>query len=427
MMKASELEISSKDFAVDGSNANGVARQREVMRNIQRRLVAHLGAGGTTDMADDCMVISSRIYADQELFEIEQKKLFETLPLVAGLSCDIPERGDVMTFDEVGPPIIIVRTASGGVRAFLNRCSHRAARLVGACSHQSRITCPFHGWTFDLEGKLIGLPVKEGFAGLERQNLNLVRVPVREWNGVIFIRARPGDEEIDIESYLGSMAPELAQLGLGRMVPIKKQRVEIGANWKFALDTFFEAYHFATLHAKSIVKETVCNVMVHDEFGPHQRVMVPQLFWKKWIGRPEEEWERVPYQGIHLLFPNTIMLVVNLDFLDEGGGSASDRQIFGFWRMFPGGSPGKGYSQMATYRPDSQKTSEQMAEYVMTTDQIINILSTEDFSLCRDGQRNMETSGKEDAVIIGRNEGAVQSIHEHLAAYIADKPRAVRC
>jgi hypothetical protein len=131
--------VASAAAADDTPNAAGRARQREVMWDIQQRLVAHLAAGRTTDMSEAFLELRASIYSDEDRFRAERQKLFESLPLVAGLSCDIPNAGDTLTFDEVGPPILIVRGKDGVVRAFLNRCRHRAARLVDDCGHRARL------------------------------------------------------------------------------------------------------------------------------------------------------------------------------------------------------------------------------------------------------------------------------------------------
>ena len=102
----------------------------EAMRALERRTVAHLAAGGTTDWGDAPMRISPREYTDPVRFEAERRELFGKAPLLAGLSCEVAKPGDVMLFDSAGPAIIIVRARDGTLNAFLNMCTHRAARLV---------------------------------------------------------------------------------------------------------------------------------------------------------------------------------------------------------------------------------------------------------------------------------------------------------
>jgi phenylpropionate dioxygenase-like ring-hydroxylating dioxygenase large terminal subunit len=399
-------------------NAEGFARQRETMRGIQRRLVAHLAAGKSTDMAAAPMALDVAIFADPVRAAEEQAKLFRHLPMVVCLSCDMPEPGDMVPFDDTGVPILVVRGKDGKVRAFLNTCRHRGARLVKECTHKARITCPFHAWTYDLSGKLVGLPGKAGFEGLDQAELGLIEVPAAEWHGLVFVRAEAGGAPIDVEDYLGDMADEIRQLDLAAARPVKKTRIEVGSNWKFAQDTFFESYHFTTLHPDTIAAHAFGNVMVHDEFGPHQRVMVPQHFWQDWVGEAEEEWPYLPYQGIHLLFPNTILFVGNKESMAAGSGGSSPRQIFGVWRAFPGETPERSFAMMATYRPIEQDSEQQIADYEQLTDYIWKVIEDEDYALCRDSQRNLTTAPAGHQIYIGRNEGALQAIHRNIAEHL---------
>lgn len=395
-----------------GPNAEGKARQKVEMRKMQRRMVQHLADGRTTDMAPGVRHVDIRIFTDPERLALEKRELFQKLPMLAGLSSDMPNPGDVILFEAAGPSIVVTRNKAGKVHAFLNNCRHRAAKIVKECGHASRLSCPFHGWTYDLEGKLIGIPGQEAFEGIDKAQYNLIKVPVAEWHGMIFVKAHAGDEEIDVEAFLGPLAPELKQLDLANTVPIKKGRIDVKANWKFAQDTFFEGYHFATLHPTTIAASAFSNIIVHDEFGPHQRVMMPQHSYLDWVGKPESEWGAPPYQGIHLIFPNTIFFSGHVDGFNLGG--QSDRQIFGIWRGYPGETPGESYTLMATYRPTDHGTDADNAHYAEVTDFILTVIETEDYSLCADGQKNLENSPEGYQVMFGRNEVALQSIHRNL-------------
>ncbi|HEX7929678.1 MAG TPA: aromatic ring-hydroxylating dioxygenase subunit alpha, partial [Sphingomicrobium sp.] len=265
---------------------SGVERQRVAMRGLQRRMVAHIAAGSTTDLAAAPRKIPASVYTDPARAEVEYRALFLHLPLVAALSCDVPEPGDAITFDAAGVPVLIMRGKDGVLRAFRNACRHRAARLVKDCHKGGRVSCPFHGWTYDSQGQLVGVPGKVAFEGLDVESVSLQPIALAEWHGLVLVRLE-GDEAIDAESFFGPMADEIRQLGLEKVVPVKKARVDVAANWKFAQDTFFEGYHFNSLHPTTIGAATFNNVTVHDAFGPHQRVMMPYRFFQDWVGQDE--------------------------------------------------------------------------------------------------------------------------------------------
>lgn len=407
--------MSATQGAAD-TELDGKSRQLRTMRAMQRRMADHLKAGRTTDLAPSTLEFDASIYTDPVRLATEKRELFLKLPLVAGLSCDIPNPGDVMLFDAAGPSILIVRGKDKKVRAFLNACRHRAGPVVRTCSNRQMLSCPFHGWTYDLTGKLVGIPGEDGFAGIDRNSRNLISVPVAEWHGFIFVKAHAGDETIDVDSFLGSLAPEMRQLDVSKSRPVTSRRVDVASNWKFAQDTFFEGYHFATIHPKTINTVNFSNVTIHDNFGPHQRVMMPTRTYMDWIAKPEADWPQLPYQGIHLIFPNTIFFVGHLETFNLPANSM--RQIYGMWRIFPGKEPGSSFTLMSTFQPLEGNVDAELDEYKEVSEFIINVVRDEDYSLCAEGQRNLESSEGAKKILLGRNEVALQSIERHIAKAI---------
>jgi phenylpropionate dioxygenase-like ring-hydroxylating dioxygenase large terminal subunit len=389
-------------------NQAGRERQRDVAMGIQRRLVDHIRQG-TTDRVEGPMQNSGAAYSARHWHDAEQERVFRTLPLLACLSADMPEPGDKTLFEAAGPPILIVRTRDGSVRAYLNMCTHRAAKLVTACTASKRMTCGFHGWTFDLEGNLIGMPGSDKFEGLERESFKLISVPCQEWKGLIFVIAKPGEPDaIDVEGHLGTFAPELAQMDFARATPVKTSRVDVEANWKYALDTYGEGYHFSTLHPKTIGMTAHNDMMVIDTFDRHHRINFPYKDQNEYMDRPEQEWPRRPYGGIHLLFPNTI---INISSMGPG-------QVFGVYRMFPDGGPDRAYTLMATYRSGTVASDVDRQPWINFHDFIENVVRTEDYSVSATGQANLRYAPADFKVTYGSNEGTLQHFHRHIADLI---------
>lgn len=350
------------------------------------------------------------VYTDPVRFSAEKQKLFREMPLFVGLTPDIPNPGDKLLFDAAGPSILITRAKDGRLHAFLNMCRHRAARIVETCKPGSRMTCPFHGWTFDLEGKLIGLPGSRSFEGVDREDLGLIRVPIAEWNGMIFVRAIAGGEPIDVEAHLGTFAPELAQLDFANAQHVRSGRLEIDANWKYALDTYGEGYHFASLHPDTIGKMSVTDVMYYDAYPPHHRIGFPRMEMLKDVQLPENEWEEIPHGGIHLLFPNTIIQIEKM--------SPELEFVYGFYRIFPGNTPDKAFSLMSNYRPGEVPAAESMEPWVSVYELVMEVVSTEDYSVSAGGQRNLEYAPPGFKVLYGANEISLQRFHRRVADMI---------
>lgn len=383
---------------------NWLERRTRVIDDLRRRSVAHLAAGGTTDMAPTALKLSNTLYTDPQRLAAEKREIFGKLPLVACLSGDIPNAGDVITFDLAGPPIVVTRGKDGQVHAFLNTCTHRGARLVRECGNRARLTCPFHGWTFDITGKLLGIPGKEGFPGMEHRDLQ--RVPVAEWNGLVFVQATPGDGRIDIEKYLGDFAPELAQLELANGTPVKSGILELKSNWKFALDTYGESYHFAKLHTTTIAPHFVSNVAAVDAFERGYRIYFPDVGKRELVGKPESAWPAHEFSSVHYLFPNTIVFV---------GSLVPGKWFYQIFRHFPGATPGEMRTHFTIYAPKNGADDAYRAEVAAAWDATAHVVQTEDYLIAAEGWDNLSRSPGA-TVVMGRNEPAVQHAQRLIAA-----------
>jgi phenylpropionate dioxygenase-like ring-hydroxylating dioxygenase large terminal subunit len=377
-------------------------RRQTVGMEMQRRMAAHVAAGRTTDFAETVMQNDATVYTDPARAELEKEKLFRTLPLLAGLTSDIPEPGDMMLFEEAGPSIIVARTKSGVVKAYMNTCTHRGAKLVRDCTSRQRLTCIFHAWTFDLDGKLIGIPGKAGFEGIDPATRGLIPVPVSEWHGMIFVIANPEIKEIDVEAHLGSFAPELAQLELGKLALVKKGVLEVKSNWKYALDTYGEGYHFGSLHAANIGMGFYSDVGIFDKFGKHHRVSFPHKGYADMAEKPEAEWPVEDYGGIHFLFPNTIFFI---------GAVEPGKRFTQIFRLFPGETAGETKTQFAIYAPKGNNDPAYLEQVVAAYDGTAYVVMTEDYMVAAEGWLSLKNAPKGFKVLYGKNEIALQNLH----------------
>ena len=181
------------------------------------KVLRGLVAEKTTMLADSVMEIDVDEYTDPKQFEREKIELFRHFPQFFGPSCVAPDTGDYFASDDTGIQILIVRQQDGGLKAFVNICSHRGAPL-NECAHgrakTSRLfSCPYHGWTYDLEGKLVGVPFgNERFKGINRDTLDLRPLDVQEKHGMIFVMPDP-DNTFDIDEVLGGIQKRLSGFG----------------------------------------------------------------------------------------------------------------------------------------------------------------------------------------------------------------------
>ncbi|MBK5263898.1 MAG: aromatic ring-hydroxylating dioxygenase subunit alpha [Alphaproteobacteria bacterium] len=390
--------------SADGGDIS--ARHRALAQALQRRLMANVAAG-ETDHADCVMTNDATAYTDPHWLAQERAHLFRSRPLVAALSSDLPKPGDRILFDDAGPPILVVRGADQQVRAFFNICPHRAARLVGDCGSGARITCPFHGWTFNLQGQLVGQPGRVSFEDIDRAILGLQPVPVAEWNGLIFVIARAGDEVIDIADYLGELAPEMADMQLEGARFVKRTRLDAHANWKYVLDTFGEGYHVNVLHPDTVGRFVLFDSVIYDGFGPHHRMSFAGRSMIEDARKPPEQWPEAQLRLIYLLFPNTLIQRTPL----------GDGYNLIIYRIFPGERPDESFTLLETYRSGTADDVN-MQPWIDAHDFQVSVVGGEDYPMAETAQRGLAHVPPDWQLVYGRNELSLQRFQRHVAEAI---------
>ena len=365
-----------------------------------------------THMAKAPLPLHKSVYTSQARFEAETQHIFHGQPLLACLSGDIPNIGDILVFDAAGPSILVMRGKDGEARAFLNMCTHRGAKLIEESEpwtgNAKKMTCPFHAWTFDTSGNLIGQPGKAGFANCDIGGRNLIDVPCEEYLGMIFVRANADGEPIDAKAHLGSFGEQLEQLELGRAEPVKKGILHADSNWKFALDTYGESYHFSTLHKSSIAKVNYNDKSVFDPYDQHHRVEFPKFYVGDLLDKNESEWPDTIYSGVHFLFPNSII------YFGAVKPGVFFTQVF---RLFPDGV-GKTKCHFAVYAPFGVQDEAQRQDCEVTYDLTARIVQDEDYHIASQGYANLLHAPKNHHVVIGANEIALHDVHKNIAAVI---------
>lgn len=369
---------------------------------VGRRLLGHID-GRTTDLADALFRNRVDAYSSRERATRERDSLFRSMPLFMGLSSRLPKPGDYLTEDVAGMPVLLTRGADGTLRAFANICRHRGAPVAEGCGNARAFICPYHAWTYDSQGKLIGVTDKVGFAGLDLGAHGLVRLPAGEKHGMMFVRATPvGTGEspgIDVDAVLGRFAPDFAALRPETYPIHSVDRVKPRINWKFAVDTFLEGYHIPHLHRKTIGPYFIGNCGTFDGAGPHGRMCVARTSIDAVRVLPEGERNFTPHViAIYQLFPNTI-IVWQVDHIE-------------IWRTFPDrDDPSRCEIEFALYKPaDSDRPD---AYWEKNRDIAIRTVMDEDFPLGERMQIGFE-SGATEEVIYGRNEPSLVHFHSSI-------------
>jgi Rieske 2Fe-2S family protein len=221
-----------------------------------------IGPAGTGDpVAGGSLVptLPGSFYTDPAVFDREQEAIFEGQWLCAVRAGDIPGPGQFQVVQAGRESVLVVRQHDGGLRAFLNVCRHRGARLCVEESGQVKrhLRCAYHAWTYDLGGRLAAAPNLARMPDLDREARGLVPVALREWLGYAWVCLAgqpPSFQDTvvgSVEARLGSEqaigAYQVGELAVGRRISY-----DVTANWKLIVENFMECYHCATIHPELV-------------------------------------------------------------------------------------------------------------------------------------------------------------------------------
>ena len=210
----------------------------------------------TTDLPASLIpTLGGHYYTDPNVFALEQSRIFEQMWFCAVRSADLPTPGSFRQVQVGRESVLVVRGRDGQLRAFLNICRHRGAKLCTEPSGEVKrnLQCPYHAWTYGLDGKLVAAPNLTKMPDVDRDRYGLVSVHLTEWLGYAWVclADEPPSFDTDVKGAvverLGDLESidryEVDELDVGRRITY-----DVKANWKLIVENFMECYHCATIH-----------------------------------------------------------------------------------------------------------------------------------------------------------------------------------
>jgi len=379
--------------------------QHQTQVDLTREILGHLEARSTC-LADDVTYTPTSVYTDPAWLQREKAVLFRRYPLLMGLSCQLAEPGSYLTDDFSGVPVLVTRTAGGELKAFLNVCRHRGARVAQGCGKVRRnFVCPYHGWSYDSDGKLVGIPDRNSFAGVDADERGLVELPAAERHGMIWVTPTPGGG-IDVDGHLAGLGEELSSYDFGRYHHYETRVLRQQMNWKIVIDTFLEPYHFGVLHANTVGPIFVPNLCLFHPFGPHLRETLPRRSIVDLQQQPEADWDLITHTAIvYVLFPNTVF-VMQADHVET-------------WRVYPvGDAVDACVMYLDFYIPEPAESDGARRHWDRNMDLAIRTVAEEDFPT-GEGIQSGFASGAQDQLVFGRNEPALAHFERSVQAALA--------
>ena len=269
---------------------------------LAERIFRHID-DGTTDLGERVWREPVSHYLSVERFKAECA-LIRQHPTPFCPSAALPENHSYLARVAAGSPIVATRGEDGSVRAFINACRHRGMQVAAGSGCTKTFSCPYHGWTYGLDGALKGIPGQSGFPNVNRDQHGLKEVSATERGGIIYVQ-----QEGDIDPALLSDALDYFS---GSQALFDQQVLTDCANWKLLYETLMEGYHIKSLHQESFYPFGYDNLNVVETFGPHSRVVYPFQRIEQVRGIPPDKLNLTGLvTSVYMLFPNASISVLS--------------------------------------------------------------------------------------------------------------------
>lgn len=339
------------------------------------------------------------MFVGDAFFQAEQSRIFRKRAVPLTVSVRLPEPGMAVAHEGYGIPLLVTRDKEGKAHVFLNACTHKGAKLVSGCEavKGSRLSCPYHAWTFGVDGKLVGPARPETFVNFDRTGRNLAELPSREAGGIIWAmldrHAQPDFSSID-----EALVADLEAFQLPRQHLYGHKQFDLKANWKVVLEPFLEGYHVQRLHARTVgpLFADVPNVV--DKLGVNVRQISGKMNFTP-------DCLDIPGENIHAsvthaynVFPNCVIVTspyyISVMFLMPKG---ADRTIVDYF--------------MLTRRPPDNPKGAEL--YRKSYEMIIDVFGGEDFHAAEISHAGLAT-GAIDTVVYSGLEATIPVYYEIL-------------
>ena len=203
---------------------------------------------------ENCLSLPPAAYGSSELHEHELKNIFHREWLCVGREEYIPRTGDFYCFQLLEDPLIIVRGVDGQPQALSNVCRHRYMPLVSGSGKTDRFMCPYHAWTYDLQGELVAAPHMERSQRFRMKDCRLPVYRLESWNGFLFVNL--DDNASSLATRMMTLDAHIDNYQVGGQVEIMHYEAEWAGNWKLAAENSMEYYHHVGLHRETLQAQT---------------------------------------------------------------------------------------------------------------------------------------------------------------------------
>jgi choline monooxygenase len=341
--------------------------------------------------------IPSRYYFQPETLRQEQQRIFQRFPQLVGRLDQLEAPGTYFTADVQGEPFVILRDSVGELRAFHNVCRHRAGPVASGSGHCKVLQCGYHGWSYSLNGRLLGTPDFEGVESFDREKMGLRPATVETWNQFIFVN--PSGTR-NLKELLGDITERTLHCDISAMKFAARRDYVIECNWKVYVDNYVEGYHIPMVHP------TLMNELDYEHYrtvtSRYHSIQDAPIRGDNRTGgryRPTDEQREALYFWI---FPN-LMLNIYPDNLSTNliVPLGTDRTLTVFEWFF--------------HDIESVETRAKIAETIELSDEI----QVEDIGICEAVQRGLRSSSYDRGRYSVKRENGLHHFHSLWYEYMS--------
>ena len=287
--------MSAEVTANTTSNSSGLLSDAQVIL----RIFDHID-NKTTDLGDKVWTEPVANYISQDRLDAELD-LIKRRYVVFCPSLALAKTGDFVARSSAGVPLIAVRAEDGTAKVFRNACRHRGVKLADGQGCKRALVCPYHGWTYGLNGQLRHIPDEDGFPSIDIDDKGLVPVACKEVGGLVYVCQDNSETDAQVDDNMLGLIPADFEL-------IETTEMDVDANWKIHLESSLEGYHIRSLHSKTFYPKQYDNLTVVEAFGENSRIAFPYQTVEKLRAKPQEDWSTngcLTY--VYHLFPNVVV------------------------------------------------------------------------------------------------------------------------
>lgn len=356
--------------------------------------------------------LASRFYTDPAILEVEKSRIFRRswqLVGTLGHPCGevngtprtISDPESFFTADIAGEPILVVRDKQGSLRAFSNVCRHRAGPIALGSGCKNVMRCQYHGWTYTLDGRLIGTPDVEGVEFFDRSNMGMVPLRCEVWEQFIFVNFDQNAEPLS--SFLGEIPQQSRGFQFEGLHSVERRDYVIDCNWKVYVDNYLEGYHIPIAHP-GLMKEIDYAQYRTDTFRYYSQQFAPIRAMKP----GEDAGERFYAPGSSLqealyfwIFPNLMLNIYPDNISTNVIVPLSQEKTLTIFEWF-------------FHDVHSEKVKERVKRAVAFSDEV----QQEDIGLCENVQRGLRSSTYDRGRYSVKRENGVHHFHMLLGEFL---------